>query len=143
MVDVSNKKITLRESTAQSIISLPSRILDYLCDGEIITKKGPVFQTAIIAGTMAVKKTSEMIPFCHPLSIEACKIKIAFKNECEVVINCTVAVHNRTGVEMEALVGATTAALTVYDMCKFMSHDIVISKTRLLNKTGGKSDFDL
>jgi cyclic pyranopterin phosphate synthase len=100
-----------------------------------------VFQTAIIAGTMAVKKTSELIPFCHPLPIEKCKITIAADEQQRVVIDCTVRVHHKTGVEMEALTGASVAALAIYDMCKGLSHDIVIESTQLIEKTGGKRDF--
>lgn len=140
MVDVSEKVETLRKATARSIVILPDSILSLLSNGDITTKKGPVFHTAIIAGTMAVKRTSELIPFCHPIAIEGCRINIEINDDSEVVIDCTVTVHNRTGVEMEALVGATTAALTVYDMCKAMSQEITIAQTRLLEKTGGKLD---
>lgn len=140
MVDISDKTVTYRKATAQSIVTLPDELLDLFVDGDILTKKGPVFQTAIIAGTMAIKRTSELIPFCHPIAIESCKIKIDINESREVVIDCTVAVHHKTGVEMEALVGATTAALTIYDMCKALSHNIRITETRLLKKTGGKRD---
>ena len=105
------------------------------------TAKGPVFQTAIIAGTMAAKRTHELIPFCHPLGLEKCSLEVDCDEAGRVQIRCTVSVHGRTGVEMEALTGASVAALTVYDMCKALSHDIVIADTRLLEKTGGKSDF--
>jgi voltage-gated potassium channel len=99
-----------------------------------------VFQTAIIAGVMAAKKTGELIPFCHPLSLEDCKIAIHVVKE-KIVIEATATVTAKTGVEMEALTGATVAALTVYDMCKALSHDIVIQEIKLLEKTGGKKDF--
>src|SRR6185436_19360097 len=105
------------------------------------TKKGPVFDTAIVAGVMAAKKTHEIIPFCHPLALERCSVDIADTARGTIRIVCSVAVHHRTGVEMEALVGATAAALTVYDMCKALSHDIEIGPVRLLRKTGGKRDF--
>lgn len=137
MVDVSDKTITLRKATARSIVVLPESILSLLSHGDITTKKGPVFQTAIIAGTMAAKRTCDLIPFCHPIAIEGCNIDIKSNDNGEVVIDCTVTVHHKTGVEMEALVGATTAALTVYDMCKAMSHKITIRQTCLLEKTGG------
>ena len=145
MVDVGDKAITSRLARAQSTVILSDKILRTLGyqenTNEIYTKKGPVFQTAIIAGTMAVKKTSELIPFCHPLPIENCKINIHFNEAKEVVINCTVQVSSKTGVEMEALTGATVAALTIYDMCKAMSHNIIIKETQLMVKTGGKADF--
>lgn len=140
MVDVSNKIVTQREATAQSNILLTQEIVAQFKDGEITSKKGPVLQTAIIAGTMAVKKTAELIPFCHPLAIEKCTFKTDL-NGLLLSIFCTVKVSGKTGVEMEALVGASTAALTVYDMCKALSHDLVIQETKLVSKTGGKSDF--
>ena len=143
MVDVSGKDVTRREATARSIVVAPSAVMNLLQDGEIRGKKGPVFQTAIIAGTAAVKRTSDLIPFCHPLPIEGCEIAIIVNDLREIVIDCTVLLHHKTGVEMEALVGASVAALTVYDMCKALSHDIVIRETRLLRKTGGKSDVDV
>jgi cyclic pyranopterin phosphate synthase len=108
---------------------------------EIQSPKGPVFQTAIIAGTMAAKRTHELIPFCHPLGLESCKISVAMNEQGEAVIDCRVRVHHKTGVEMEALTGVSVAALTIYDMCKALSHDIVIGDIRLQSKTGGKSDF--
>jgi cyclic pyranopterin phosphate synthase len=100
--------------------------------------KGPIVDTAIIAGTMAVKRTHELIPFCHPLAIERCTFEIYFDGASELSIRCTVAVTHKTGVEMEALTGATVAALTVYDMCKALSHEIVIGDIRLVEKSGGK-----
>jgi len=143
MVDVSDKDATLREATARSLVVVPDAVLALLEDGEIRSKKGPVFQTAVIAGTTAVKRTSEWIPFCHPLPIEGCRIDIDVSEENEIVIDCTVRVHHKTGVEMEALVGASAAALTVYDMCKAVTHDICIRETRLLRKCGGKRDVDV
>src|SRR3954470_2126269 len=111
MVDIGDKKITKRVAVARSIVVLPEDIMKQFSDNEIQTKKGPVFQTAIIAGTMAVKKTSDLIPLCHPLMIESCKIEINVNGKNEVVINCTVAITSKTGVEMEALTGASVAAL--------------------------------
>lgn len=139
MVDVSAKEITSRVATACSVVRLPKKVLEQVNKDEIFTKKGPVFQTAIIAGTMAAKKTSELIPFCHPIGLEACAIDIVINADQKVVISCTVRTQHKTGVEMEALVGASTAALTVYDMCKALSHEIVIEETKLLEKKGGKS----
>jgi cyclic pyranopterin phosphate synthase len=141
MVDVSEKQISHRSATAQSIVSLPQEVLKQLTDGDIETKKGSVFQTAIIAGIMAAKKTGDLIPLCHPLGLDNCKIIIQLNDKQEVVINCTASITAKTGVEMEALVGASIAALTVYDMCKALSHDIIIRETKLIEKTGGKRDF--
>jgi cyclic pyranopterin phosphate synthase len=141
MVDVSEKQISNRTATARSIVSLPTEVLEQLADGDIQTKKGSVFQIAIIAGIMAAKKTGDLIPLCHPLGLDNCKITIQLNNEQEVVIDCTASITAKTGVEMEALVGASVAALTVYDMCKALSHDIVIKETKLIEKTGGKRDF--
>jgi cyclic pyranopterin phosphate synthase len=100
-----------------------------------------VFQTAIIAGTMGAKRTSELIPFCHPIGLDACRIEITLDPDGDVLIDCSTRVEHRTGVEMEALTGASIAALTIYDMCKALSHEIVIAEIRLITKTGGKSDF--
>ncbi len=141
MVDVGEKQVTRRTATARSIVSLPAEVLQHLTDGDLQTKKGSVFQTAIIAGIMAAKKTGELIPLCHPLGLDNCSVVIGLNDEEEVVIDCTATITAKTGVEMEALVGASIAALTVYDMCKAMSHDIVIKETKLISKTGGKRDF--
>jgi cyclic pyranopterin phosphate synthase len=140
MVDVSDKTATNREAHARSIVKLPAEVVAALDGDEITTRKGPVFATAIIAGVMAAKKTHELIPFCHPLGLEKCKITIDMAG-LQAVIDCRCKVHHKTGVEMEALTGASVAALTIYDMCKAMSHDIVIDETRLISKTGGKQDF--
>jgi cyclic pyranopterin phosphate synthase len=141
MVDVSGKQVSHRTATARSIVFLPDEVFAYLTDGDFQTKKGPVFQTAIIAGIMAAKKTGELIPLCHPLGLDNCNITISINEKQEVVIDCIASIAAKTGVEMEALVGASIAALTVYDMCKAMSHDIIIKETKLLSKTGGKRDF--
>jgi len=141
MVDVSEKQVSHRTATARSIVSLPAKVLEYLVDGGLQTKKGSVFQTAIIAGIMAAKKTGDLIPLCHPLGLDNCTITISLNETKEVIIDCTASITAKTGVEMEALVGASIAALTIYDMCKAMSHDIVIKETKLIEKTGGKRDF--
>jgi cyclic pyranopterin phosphate synthase len=141
MVDVSEKAVTRRTATAQSIVHLPAEVLAQLADGDLQTKKGSVFQTAIIAGIMAAKKTGDLIPLCHSLGLDNCYIDIRVNNGAEVVINCTATITAKTGIEMEALVGASIAALTIYDMCKALSHDIVIKETKLIEKTGGKRDF--
>ena len=140
MVDVSNKTATLREAHARSIVDLPDAVLAALDGDEINSKKGPVFATAIIAGVMAAKKAHELIPFCHPIGLETCDVSIVMDVD-RAVIDCRCKVTHKTGVEMEALTGASVAALTIYDMCKALSHDIVIGETRLIAKTGGKEDF--
>jgi cyclic pyranopterin phosphate synthase len=141
MVDVSDKDATERFAHATARVELPPAVCSAIEGDEILSPKGPVFQTAIIAGTMAAKRTHELIPFCHPLGIESCKIQINLNQAGAAVIDCRVRVFHKTGVEMEALTGASIAALTVYDMCKALSHDIVIADVRLVEKTGGKSDF--
>jgi len=140
MVDVSHKQDTLREAHAQAVVRLPRTIVEHIADGEIASKKGPVFATAIIAGVMAAKKTHELIPFCHPVGLDDCSIGIRL-DENDAIIDCRCKVRHKTGVEMEALTGASVAALTIYDMLKAMSHDIVIAETRLMAKAGGKRDF--
>jgi len=141
MVDVSEKTITRRSATARSTVYLPNEVLKQLTNGDLQTKKGSVFQIAIIAGIMAAKKTGDLIPLCHPLGLDNCKIDIQLNDDQEVIIDCTATITAKTGVEMEALVGASIAALTIYDMCKALSHDIVIKETKLIEKTGGKRDF--
>lgn len=141
IVDVSEKNVTRRTAHARSCVALPDAVVECFDDGEIQSKKGPVFQTAVIAGIMAAKKTSELIPLCHPIGLEDCQIDIVLNDDHEAVIDCRVTVHHKTGVEMEALTGASIAALTIYDMCKAVSHDIVIKETRLIEKRGGKSDY--
>ena len=141
MVDVSEKAVTRREARARCIVHLPENVLAAVDGDEIQSKKGPVFATAIIAGVMGAKKTHELIPFCHPLGLEKCDVSIELEDG-NVVIECRCRVSHKTGVEMEALTGASIAALTIYDMCKALSHDIVIGETRLLAKSGGKADFE-
>jgi cyclic pyranopterin monophosphate synthase len=143
MVDVGEKAITKRSATARSIVVLDDEIMSHLEGNDISTKKGSVFQTAIIAGVMAAKKTGDLIPLCHPLGLENCQIDISINEQNEVVILCTASLSGKTGIEMEALTGASIAALTIYDMCKAFSHNIVIKETRLIAKSGGKSDFQL
>lgn len=141
MVDVSLKAATERTATAQTLVILDNEIVSRLENDEIHTKKGPVFQTAILAGIMAAKKTSDLIPLCHPLGLDKCTVDISINEKKEVVIHCTAKVSGKTGVEMEALTGASVAALTIYDMCKGFSHNIEIRSTKLMEKKGGKSDF--
>ena len=141
MVDVGAKSASFREASAEAVVKLPAAVARELKRSGHRTKKGPVFDTAIVAGVMAAKKTHEIVPFCHPLPIESCVLDIADGPRGTLRIVCTVAVHHKTGVEMEALVGAAAAALTIYDMCKALSHDIEIGPVRLLRKRGGKRDF--
>jgi cyclic pyranopterin phosphate synthase len=141
MVDVSAKDVTRRVATAEARIHLPPDVAVVLRKTGHRTKKGPVFDTAVIAGVMAAKRTHELIPFCHPLPLDNCAIEIEERAGGVIVIRCQVSVHHRTGVEMEALTGASVAALTIYDMCKALSHDIEITGVRLIEKTGGKRDF--
>ncbi len=142
MVDVSHKAETRRMASARSIIVLGREIIEKLTGDEIVTPKGPVFQTAIIAGTLAVKKTHELIPLCHPLSVNGISFDIFPRNETEVQIDCQVKVSGKTGVEMEALTGASIAALTIYDMCKVFSQEMMIKDTRLIKKEGGKREYE-
>jgi cyclic pyranopterin monophosphate synthase len=142
MVDVSDKEASKRTARAQTMVHLPPEVRELLENGDLQSKKGPVLQTAVLAGTNAAKKTWDIIPLCHPLPIEKCTFDIRIEAEgARIVIECEVATHHRTGVEMEALTAVSAAALTIYDMCKAVSHDIVIGETRLLKKEGGKRDF--
>jgi cyclic pyranopterin phosphate synthase len=140
MVDVGNKTVTTRVAEAQAYVDLGSEIMGLLHDGEINSKKGPVIQTAIIAGTMAVKRTDELIPFCHSLPIDSIKISVN-PEELGLRISCKVKCTAKTGVEMEAITGASITAITIYDMCKAISHDIAITDIKLMSKSGGKSDY--
>ena len=141
MVNVGDKKVTKRAATAKATMFLGSEIILHFENKELTTKKGPVFQTAIIAGIQAVKKTSELIPMCHPLLINGVDIYIEIIDNEHIEIFCTVSIEGKTGVEMEALTGANIAALTVYDMCKSISQKMVIKEVKLVKKSGGKSDI--
>lgn len=137
---------------------MPSELTKYISDqqalgskaNEVVGTKGPVFATAIIAGVMAAKKTADLIPFCHPVALEDCKITITPQisltsstqpTRSTLTVDCIVKTTHKTGVEMEAMVGVTNAAMCIYDMLKAVSHDIIISDVKLMSKTGGKSDF--
>ena len=141
MVDISDKAVTAREAVAECLVRFPPAVADALRGAGMATKKGAVVDTAIVAGTMAVKRTHDLIPFCHPLPIDGCRFDIAWRDGRVLRIECGVKTSHRTGIEMEALTGATLAALTVYDMCKALSHAIVIGPARLLGKRGGKRDI--
>lgn len=138
MVDVSDKTSNKRTAAAEARVELGVEIITRFENNDLRGPKGPVLQTAIIAGTMAVKKTSYLIPFCHPLPVEDCNFEIT-PDETGIVIRCEVTTTGKTGVEMEAMTGASVAALTVYDMCKAMNKGIRIEGLHLVSKTGGKS----
>ena len=140
MVDVSAKPAGPREALAECRVRFPAAVATQLRGNAMRSAKGGIVETAIIAGTMAAKRTHELIPFCHPLPLEGCRITIDWHGERELRITCAVKTTHRTGVEMEALTGATIAALTVYDMCKALSHAIVLGPARLLGKRGGRRD---
>ena len=141
MVNVSDKKTTKRTAIAKATMFLGEEIISHFNNDELITKKGPVFQTAIIAGIQGVKKTSELIPMCHPLLINGVDINIHVINSEHIEVLCEVIIEGKTGVEMEALTGVNITCLTIYDMCKSISQDIIIKEVKLLEKTGGKSDI--
>jgi len=140
MVDVGGKAVTHRTAVAEARVRFPAAVAEALRESGFETSKGPVFHTAIVAGVMAAKRTHELIPFCHPLGLENCRIEIDMNGRDEAVVRCTASVHHKTGVEMEALTGASVAALTIYDMCKALSHEITIVAVRLVEKHGGKRD---
>jgi len=140
MVDVGAKAVTHRVAVAEARVRFPAAVAEALRQAGFATTKGPVFHTAIVAGVMAAKRTHELIPFCHPLGIENCRIDVDMNEHDEAVVRCRVSVHHKTGVEMEALTGASIAALTIYDMCKALSHEIVVAELRLLEKHGGRRE---
>lgn len=138
MVDVADKAVTRRSAAARALVRFPADIAAELQRTGLRGKKGAIVDTAIVAGTLAAKRTHELIPFCHPLALERCDFTIEFVSATELAIRCEVGITHKTGVEMEALTGASVAALTVYDMCKALSHDIVIAEVSLLAKSGGR-----
>ncbi|MGI9550767.1 MAG: cyclic pyranopterin monophosphate synthase MoaC [Aurantibacter sp.] len=141
MVDVSDKRKNLRTAIASGKVIFPQDVFDALAAQDFLGTKGSIIQTAIIAGIQAVKKTSELIPLCHQLNLSKVQIDIDPGHNA-LQICCKVKCNDRTGVEMEALTGVSVAALTIYDMCKALSHDIGISEIQLEQKTGGKNDFN-
>ena len=144
MVNVGDKPITRRTAHAVAKVILPAELAALLKDGEIQTKKGPIFHAAVLAGVMGAKRTSDLIPLCHPLPLDNCQIEIQTDTtHREITIHCRVQTDAKTGVEMEALTGATVAALTLYDMGKAVAQGIVIREIRLLEKTGGKADYNV
>ena len=137
MVDVSDKDVTKRTATAQAILLMQPSTLTKVIEGGL--PKGDVLATARIAGIQAAKKTSELIPLCHPLMLTKVTVEINVISDCELEVLCTCSLSGKTGVEMEALTGASIAALTLYDMCKAVDKGIVIRNVSLLEKKGGKS----
>ncbi|MFZ5970404.1 MAG: cyclic pyranopterin monophosphate synthase MoaC [Bacteroidota bacterium] len=140
MVDVSEKAATRRTARARATVRVGEQIAHHLRALQHNMAKGAVFHTASVAGVMAAKKTADLIPLCHPLGLDDCQVHLSLQED-KVVIDSLAVLTGKTGVEMEALTAATVAALTVYDMCKAMSHQIVIEEVVLLEKTGGKQDF--
>ena len=141
MVDIGGKLVTARKARAQAVVILNDEIMEHFSNEELKSKKGPVFHAAILAGVMAAKKTHELIPLCHSIPLEDCEITIRANKENRILIDCEVRATHKTGVEMEALTAVSVAALTIYDMCKGISHRIYIESIRLVEKTGGKSNF--
>lgn len=143
MVDVSGKSVTTREATAQGQVRFLPKIYEQIKAADGMTKKGSITQTAHIAGIMAAKKTADFIPLCHTLPLDKVGLSFRFDDEnCAIVVEATVKVTHKTGVEMEALTAVSMACLTIYDMTKALSHDIVIDGIQLLQKSGGKSNYD-
>ena len=140
MVDVSNKTTTTRKAIARCRVVFPPDAWDTLTAGGFAGKKGPVLATAVVAGVQGAKRTSSLIPFCHPVALDACDVSFE-EQELALEVTCAVTTTHRTGVEMEALSGASIAALAVYDMTKALSHSIRAEDLRLVEKTGGKSDY--
>ncbi|MGA2016069.1 MAG: cyclic pyranopterin monophosphate synthase MoaC [Opitutaceae bacterium] len=146
MVDVGGKTATRRTAHAVAVVALPRPLARLLAGGDIATPKGSVFQTAVLGGIMGAKRTAGLIPLCHPLALDDCRVEIEPRaaradGSVEVEIHCRVSTRARTGVEMEALTGASVAALALYDMGKSVARGIVIREIRLLEKTGGKKDY--
>lgn len=140
MVNVGAKKVTVRTASAQAKVWLGPAVVGQLKKEKLVSAKGPVFQTAILAGIQGAKKTSELIPLCHPLGLDDCSVSIRLDGD-YAVVDTTASLAAKTGVEMEALTAAAVASLTIYDMCKALSHDIRIESIRLMSKRGGKRDF--
>ncbi|MBB2202222.1 cyclic pyranopterin monophosphate synthase MoaC [Gluconacetobacter tumulisoli] len=140
MVDIAGKTITERHAHARACLRFPPDVAAALRDAAFMTQKGAVLTIAQIAGVMGVKATSTLIPLCHPLQLTGCMVDITIDGD-DAIIDCHVRCTGRTGVEMEALTGASVAALTIYDMCKALTHDMVIREVRLVGKRGGKRDF--
>ena len=139
MVDVGAKPATRRTAEARARVRFPPDVAATLREAGYVTRKGAVLTVAHIAGVLGAKATAQLIPLCHPLNLDRCDLALRMEGD-DVLIECTVSCLGSTGVEMEALTGASIAALTVYDMCKALSHEIVIAEIRLTSKTGGKRE---
>jgi cyclic pyranopterin monophosphate synthase len=140
MVDVGSKESTSRKAVAEARLWMPKEIVSVLKKSDFMLAKGPIIQTAVLAGIMAAKKTSDLIPLCHPLSLDKVGLDIKFVKD-TMIIRCEASIHSKTGVEMEALTGASIAALTIYDMCKGISHEMEIQSIKLVSKIGGKRNI--
>ena len=142
MVDVSGKTASTREAYASGQVVFPADIYKQIKAADGMTKKGSITQTAHIAGIMAAKRTHDLIPLCHPLPLDKISLSFAYDDvHHSITVTATVKVTHKTGVEMEALTAVSVACLTIYDMTKAISHDIVIDNIHLMKKTGGKSDY--
>lgn len=142
MVDVSAKQSTQRIATAQACVYFPPEVYTQIQASHGKTAKGTITEIARIAGIMAAKNTANIIPLCHPMMVERCQLFLEYQDNRHCLhIRAEVGVTGKTGVEMEALTAVSAAALTVYDMTKALSHEIVISDIQLLHKSGGKSEF--
>ena len=142
MVDVGAKAVTSRHARATCSVQLGTELMTQLEKTGFHGRKGSVLGTAILAGIMAAKKTSSLIPLCHPLSLDKCDVHIEPLDGSCLQVDCECATSSRTGVEMEALTGASVAALTIYDLCKAANPSIEITGLHLVRKSGGKNDFD-
>jgi len=141
MVDVGGKESAKRRAIARTIIELPQEVAEELDCVGMRASKGSIYDVAVIAGTQAAKKTADLIPLCHLIPLDSVNLKLCREGDRRIIVECRVKATHKTGVEMEALVGCSVAALTVYDMCKALSHEIVIGETKLIEKTGGKSKY--
>lgn len=142
MVDVSMKTATSREANAQGQVRFPATIYSQIKAADGMTKKGSITQTAHIAGIMAAKRTHDLIPLCHPLPLDKIGLSFDYNDDLSsIMVSASVKVTHKTGVEMEALTAVSVACLTIYDMTKALSHDIVIDNIHLITKTGGKSEY--
>ena len=143
MVDVADKAVTRREAAAEARVRFPPGVYARLAAAGFAGAKGSLVETARVAGVMAAKRTSELIPLCHPLPLTYVDVAVEPEPAAHsLVVTCTARCTGRTGVEMEALTGASVAALTIYDMAKALSHAIVVERVRLVRKRGGKSEVD-
>lgn len=139
-VDVSHKSASRREAIAQAVVRFPKDVFEHLQQGGFVSSKGSILEVARIAGIQASKRTAELIPLCHVLSLDYAEVNFEIMENALRIVSKT-RVYAKTGVEMEALTTCSVAALTVYDMCKALSHEIAIDEIRLLEKSGGKHDY--